>query len=208
MFNPPASSEAESAADHAAEDSLFHREVLNELIGLGSDLARMIHGQAKDQAAARYADEGVPDVTVAFERVCQTVRRTILLCRKVGEGLPMRAEARSAARPETVRAVASSAEPTAARDTAGLRCELGDRMERPECEDALPERPVGEIIVEIRGELEVCRDEIGGEMGSGAVQRPPGRPGGDPSPSPSGSDPPPGADPPRPGGLAGRLCGR
>jgi hypothetical protein len=157
MSNLSITAAAESAADHAAEDSLFHREVLNELIGLGSDLARMIHGQAKDQAAARYADEGVPDVTVAFERVCQTVRRTILLCRKVGEGLPVRAEARDPVRPEVAQPGAERpAEPAGAGDAAGLRCELGDRMERPECEDALPGRPVGEIIGEIRHELGLC----------------------------------------------------
>jgi len=163
MSNLSITAAAESAADHAAEDSLFHREVLNELIGLGSDLARMIHGQAKDQAAARYADEGVPDVTVAFERVCQTVRRTILLCRKVGEGLPVRAEARSAVRPEVAQPVAErAAEPARARDAAGLRCELGDRMERPECEDALPGRPVGELIGELRRELDACREALSG----------------------------------------------
>jgi hypothetical protein len=149
MSNRPAATEAESAADHAAEDSLFHREVLNELIGLGSDLARMIHGQAKDQAAARYADEGVPDVTVAFERVCQTVRRTILLCRKIAEPVPTRAAVQAAARRaavrrEVARAVeASIAEQATDGDAAGLRCELGERMERLEAEDADLERPVG-----------------------------------------------------------------
>jgi hypothetical protein len=163
MSNLSITAAAESAADHAAEDSLFHREVLNELIGLGSDLARMIHGQAKDQAAARYADEGVPDVTVAFERVCQTVRRTILLCRKVGEGLPVRAEARDPVRPEVAQKVAERpAEPARAGDAAGLRCELGDRVERPECEDALPARPVGELIGELRRELDACREALSG----------------------------------------------
>jgi hypothetical protein len=185
MLNQPAA--AESAADYAAEDSLFHREVLNELIGLGSDLARMIHGQAKDQAAARYADEGVPDVTVAFERVCLTVRRTILLCRKVGEGPPERAAPRRDAERGREPGVAAGA-------AAGLRCELGDQLERPEVAEELAPRPVGAIVAEIGEALALCRGEI-----------PDGAPGGGlPGPGwPSGVD-----DAGAAGDLAERLCRR
>jgi hypothetical protein len=198
MSNRPAATEAESAADHAAEDSLFHREVLNELIGLGSDLARMIHGQAKDQAAARYADEGVPDVTVAFERVCQTVRRTILLCRKIAEPVPTRAAVQAAARRaavrrEVARAVeASIAEQATDGDAAGLRCELGERMERLEAEDADLERPVGEIILEIRRALGLCREGLL-DAGGGSL-RTPAEMEMEPPPAPPWREPLAGAD--------------
>jgi len=171
MDNPPRSVEPESAADHAAEDSLFHREVLNELIAMGNDLARMIHGQAKDQAAARYPDEGVADVTVAFERVCLTIRRTVLLARKVAEALPVRAaERRAAVRQQIARAVEDSIRKQASGDEAArLRCELGDRLERAELVDAIDSRPVLEIIAEIRRDLGVAGAEMDG-AGVGAPQ--------------------------------------
>jgi hypothetical protein len=103
--------------------------------------------------------------------VCLTIRRTVLLARKVAEALPVRAaERRAAVRQQIARAVEDSIRKQASGDEAArLRCELGDRLERAELVDAIDSRPILEIIAEIRRDLGVAGAEMDG-AGVGAPE--------------------------------------
>jgi hypothetical protein len=165
MSIQPASAEPESAADYAVADSLYYRSVLHELIEIGAGFARQVQQQAQAETVAPEcgADAAVaPDLTAQFDRVARTIRRTIILARAVAEPLPVRAgtgdaRRRAAIRASTARAVpganAGDVEAAEGSEVGSLRCEVGDRMERPEMGDAVDHRPVDQIIAEIRRDL-------------------------------------------------------
>jgi len=158
MQNQTPSARAESAADHEAEDSMFYRDVLHELIAMGSEVARMIHGQAKAQDAARYSDEPAPDVTEAFERIARSIRRSIMLARKVAEPLPVVAgrgpHDRVAARQHIARQVERAIDREASdAERPSMRGELQERLDAPDLDFNLDTLPIDEIIINICHDL-------------------------------------------------------
>ena len=84
-----------------AADVQHHRGVLNALIDMGAQLATAVHAKAmcaieapnptpppahpEMQDPTKSQDTAAPDLTIAFDRVARTVRRTILLARHVAE---------------------------------------------------------------------------------------------------------------------------
>ncbi len=111
-------------------DTQAHRHVLNDLIAMGADLARFLHGQAAahvaQQAAAPLAQQAQPvtnaqpapasealiSLTLAFDRIARSVRRGILLARSLARPVQpapdpaqVSAQARAAARRQVIRAV-------------------------------------------------------------------------------------------------------
>ena len=115
-------------------DTQAHRHVLNDLIALGADLARFLHGQAAahvvQQAAAPLAQQAQPvtdaqpapqpapasealiSLALAFDRIARSVRRGILLARSLARPVQpapdpalVSAQARAAARRQVIRAV-------------------------------------------------------------------------------------------------------
>ncbi len=146
-------------ADQQAEDAQYYRRVLHELIDMGADLARTVHRQATSQAGAEDPDAAaVHETAVAFDRISRAVRRTIALARKLAEPVPMRADAgsgqtRAAARRRILRGVEDAIQREAeGADVETLEAELRDRLDGPELDDAIGNRPVAEVVTDI------CRD--------------------------------------------------
>ena len=166
--------------DEQAEDALFYRDALQELVQIGTDLARLVHQSAVAQAQAAVRDLAPcappTEHAAAFDRIARAVRRTIALARTLYEPL-----ARALAR--TRAAFCKAAPPGAGQDAAGHpaatperdrsakdadvpSADLRDRREAPDRdrperpdrdEDDRDEddtgRPPAEIIKEIRCDL-------------------------------------------------------
>jgi hypothetical protein len=158
MPSPHASTEPETEADQQAQDAQYYRRILHGLIDMGADLARQIHQQALTPAeTAEPGPEPAPDFTAAFDRIARTIRRSILLARKLTE--PVQAPAanpaqhRVAARQHIIRAVEDTIQRNAAAsDAESLHAEFLDRLDAPDLEDDIDQRPVADIIIDI------CRD--------------------------------------------------
>ena len=153
MSNPASSAALsnDTAADGAG-DAAYYRRVLHELIEMGADLARMVHGQAQAEPAAAEA----PALVAAFDRVARTIRRTIGLARRLDApeaGLASRAGRRLAVRRQIIRAVEDSIHELAPERQSALEAELLERLDGPDLADDIDHRPVMEIIAEIRRDL-------------------------------------------------------
>jgi hypothetical protein len=157
-LTPP---EPETAAAQHAEDAAYYRRILHDLIDMGADLARQVHQQAlsrpKNTRPPAGPDTAPTDPTAAFDRIARTIRRSIVLARKLAE--PVQAPAanpaqpRIAARQRIIRAVEDTIQCHAAdTEAATLHAELLDRLDAPDLDDDIDRRPVAEIITEI------CRD--------------------------------------------------
>ena len=165
---------------HAA-DPHGHRQVLNDLIGMGADLARLLHAQAAQQAAARfardvpahassdaqpvppYAPDALATIAAAFDRTARSVRRCIALARILDQPVPSApdpARRRTDARKQVIREVedrigrarGADADDDGPDGPAALHAELRDRLDAPDLDDDLAHRPVADVIAEI------CRD--------------------------------------------------
>ena len=141
---------ATTHADHAAAEG-HHHAVLATLIDMGADIARLLHAQAIAEAAA---GEPVTDTAHAFDRVGRGVRRSILLDRRLHEGLSA-TERRTAARRRILRDVGDAIHRRAggAAEADALNEELLDRLDSPELDEELGDRPVEAIIEEISRDL-------------------------------------------------------
>jgi hypothetical protein len=142
----------------------YHLQVLHELLAIEIDLTRLMQKQAHAEVeiAARLG-EPAPDFTVAADRMGRTVRRTVMLIEKLLKPVKEAAERKEAARKRVVRAVENSIERDAPdEDVERLQAEFQDRMDRPDIEDDFGDRPVEEIIAEIRQDLGIAAAQIGG----------------------------------------------
>ena len=133
-----------------------HRRVLNEMIDVGAELTRLLLRQAAAQVEAA-EPVGLPlvDVAVAYERISRAVRRSVMLVQRLGEApaADAQAGARVAARRRIIRDVEDRIQREVdGAEADGLRAELAERLDGPELEDEIGERPVDEIIADI------CRD--------------------------------------------------
>ncbi len=144
-----------------ADDTQHHRQVLRDLIDMGTDLARAVHRRATRESgpnAPAPANDPAPDPTLAFDRIARCVRRCIALARKLAESpspSPAHgpAERRTAARKRVIRDVEDAIQRTAQGANAeSLHAELADRLDAPDLDDDLATRPVADIIADI------CRD--------------------------------------------------
>ncbi len=170
----PAASSLDTAVP-SAEDAAYYRRVLHELIDMGLDMARLVHGAAKAQvteaAVEVEAGPGVADGSVAFDRLARAVRRTVALARRLDEPVrraPDGAPRRLAARRQILRAVEDVIQREAVDqdEEDGLNGELYERLDAPELDDELDCRPVAEIVADI------CRDLGIAELsGSGRWKR-------------------------------------
>ena len=202
-----------------AADAHHYREVLHDLIGMGTTLARRLHDQAiapaPRPAHAPAAPSPAPDLialATAFDRIARAVRRSIALARTLAQPVaPAQDPAanRAAARKRILREVEDAIQRRHHEgDTAeDLNAELHDRLDGPDLDDDIATRPTPDIIAEI------CRD-----LGLAALpgtdpwkRRTPAdirmlctraaatnRPGAAPQPTPSTPDPAPAGPPPSP----------
>jgi hypothetical protein len=157
-MNPqPAAAEPDITAGHQANNTQDHRDALNDLIAMGMDLARLVHLHAKSQAEATPDAPPDPDLITAFERISRAVRRSIVLSRKLAEPVAPATdhapERRAAARRRIIRAVEDTIQCFADDiDAAPLHAEFLDRLDAPDLDDDIENRPIADIIADI------CRD--------------------------------------------------
>jgi hypothetical protein len=149
MHAQPAPTREESTA-HRQADAEYYRRVLHSLIDMGAELAGLVLQQARSQGEAA----APADLAVAFDRVARSVRRTVLLARRLDEApQPAPAQPRIAARKRILREVEDAIQRTAKGDAAdSLHAELLDRLDAPDLDEEIDTRPVPEIIADI------CRD--------------------------------------------------
>ena len=153
-----------------AEDTGFYRQVLHDFITIGADLARTLHQQATTPAPAPQHPTPnpappatpLPEIIAAFDRLARAVRRSILLARSLAAPPPKDLAAhRTAARKQVIRAVedaiqraAQDAHDAQSHDAAeALTAELHDRLDAPDLDWDLANRPIADIIAEIRRDL-------------------------------------------------------
>ena len=159
-----------------AADTQGYHQVLQDLITMGADLARLLHGQATAHAAQQAApypaqhpadphptppSEALITLTLAFDRIARAVRRSILLARSLASPIqpaPDPARHRAATRRRIIREVEDAIQRTASAANDGrddpqtLQAELRDRLDTPDLDDDIATRPTADIISEI------CRD--------------------------------------------------
>ncbi len=161
---------------HAAETQV-HRQTLHDLIEKGADLARQLHAQAIATAAQqakakplRLVTEAPPapppgpdaliKIAADFDRVASAVRRSIMLAQSLDQPVQPAhgpAQHRPAASKRIVRAVEEAIQGPADNpdcdDPETLHAELLDRMDAPDLDDEIADRPVPDIIKDIRRDL-------------------------------------------------------
>ena len=143
------------------DDAAYYRRVLHELIDLGSELARLVVGEARAQVAAAAGDAGAARADVngaaeAFERVSRAVRRTVRMAQFVAE--PAGGRSAAAQRVTNRRRVLRSVEDMIQQEVDGeaaerLHAELLERLEGPDLDDELLDRPLDEVIRMVRCDL-------------------------------------------------------
>ena len=174
MSSTPSRPDPADRASQRDEDAQYYRQVLHELIEIGTDLARTLHRQAALESnaepdaapAAAQAPAPTPDPTIAFDRIARTLRRTIALARKLTDPTPPRpkdlaaerraehaSERRLAARKQIIREVEDTIQRRSnGAEAEALHAEFYERLDDPDLDDDLDQRPVAEIIKDI------CRD--------------------------------------------------
>ncbi len=119
----PANDASPAQASQRDEDAQYYRQVLHELVEIGTRLARAIDRQAAPEHSAVPAaapeqlgqpapapvaapEIAAPELAIAFDRVARTIRRTIALARKLSDPAQPRPAARAAAATEQRRTAA------------------------------------------------------------------------------------------------------
>jgi hypothetical protein len=167
-FSPDLTNKLEQPATVAvAEDIADFKRVLSHFIEIGDEFAEMLRQEARQaiqaqaEAAKRHPDpqivtpQVVPrDIIEAYERITRSVRRSMVLYQKLSEPIKTPpAHDRVAARKKVIRDVEDAIQRKATGARAEiLRAELVERLERPEFDDELANRSIGEIV------NEMCRD--------------------------------------------------
>jgi hypothetical protein len=131
-----------------------HRARLDELIELGTDFARDIRAQARTQPDA------IPELATAFDRVARAVRRSIALCQHLDDPPRQAAVKRTLARKKIIRRVEDDIGGMAVspEHAESLREALRERMDEPDLDDDIANRPVGEVLDEIIRDLGMADD--------------------------------------------------
>jgi hypothetical protein len=137
------------STEQLGEDTGHCRRILRNLMDIGNELAAMVARQALAQ------EENPPEAqksVAAYNSVAQSVRRTILLHDKLGKPAKPPAN-RTAARKRIIRDVEDVIQRKApAEHQESLHAELLERLDSPDLEDEIADRPIAEIITDI------CRD--------------------------------------------------
>jgi hypothetical protein len=132
MFNEP----------EPAPTTARHQSALDRLVTLGTDLAELVVEQAKAGTIT------AAEASKAFDRVSRSVRRSVMLSRKLAE--PRRTTGRVAARKQIIRTVEDHIQRHAEDGEADtLHQDLQDRLDTEDFEDEIAERPVEDVITDI-----------------------------------------------------------
>jgi hypothetical protein len=136
-----------------ADDREACRASVRELMEMGMDLARLVHAQARTQLDTPPAPDAgpAPDGTVAFDRIARAVRRTAMLLQRLNEpAASLGEQQRAAARRRIIRGMEDRIQRNVGPAEADrMYAELMERMDSPDLEDELLDRPVADIILDI-----------------------------------------------------------
>ena len=128
-----------------AEDVQFYRRFLHVLIEVGVQQAQDVQ-QRENTTVAQAAN--------AYGQIAQGVRRCIMLARQVTDPAPDPAQHRTAARQRIIRTVEDTIQREATDDDAeALEREFAERLDAPDIDDDITQRPIDEIITEICHDL-------------------------------------------------------
>ena len=167
MSSAPASAASTIPPEQRAENAQYYLRVLHRMIDLGANLAERIQQTPVNPAEATAAGlepDAAPTDTVSreFDRVTRGVRRSIILAQRIQDPVAARAEAdpaqyRILARKRILRVVEDEIHDKFDGEAAeAMRQELLERLDSPELEDAIDTRPIDEIIVDIRRDLDTA----------------------------------------------------
>jgi hypothetical protein len=153
----PAPPKPQSLADQYAEDAQYYRRLLHGVLEIGATLANLLPEQVQSATPSAERVPEIARVAIAFDRIARTIRRTITLARKVAEPIAPTAERpdqhRAAARRRIIREVEDVIQRTPQdADAETLHAELLDRLDGPDLDDDIANRPIADIIADI------CRD--------------------------------------------------
>jgi uncharacterized membrane protein YccC len=127
-----------SAPNHIADRTAHLQDVLNDFVDFGHRLIRLVVEQAEA------GEMPVEKATKAYDRVTRSVRRSIMLIHKLAE--PIKTVDRVAARKRIIRVIEDNIQRHAEESEAEtLHREFLERLDTPDWEDDLGERPVDEI---------------------------------------------------------------
>ncbi len=140
MPAPPAPAEPNPLAAQRAENREHYRDILRRVIGHGALIIEALDPAFNDPVA----------VAAAYHDVARAIRQGIMLADKLAEPIPEPREPPQPINPEPTRHRQHAAEPTRSEPAEPLERE---RIEPPEPADQLPDRPVEDIILDIRRAL-------------------------------------------------------
>jgi hypothetical protein len=148
-----AATPTEPSADHLAEGTVYCRRILGNLLDIGNEMAAILAHQIRSQ---QDEPEAAQKTVAAFATLARSVRRTVMLHEKLGH--PNKNTARRiAARKRIIRDVEDAIECHAAPgEQETLHAEFLERLDRPELEEEIADRPVGEIVTDITRDLGVA----------------------------------------------------
>ena len=128
------------------EVTAHHQDVLNDLVDIGHELARMTLAEAKTGALP------LPKATSLYDSLSRSIRRSVWLVRKLAE--PLKTTDRVAVRKQIIRQVEDTIQrETDGRTAASLYAELRERMDAPDLEDEIDGRRVEDIIADMIRDL-------------------------------------------------------
>jgi hypothetical protein len=145
MSSDPTPTEPAPAESHAD----FYRGILHGMIAGGADFANMLHLQAKARFEAAPETAEITKPALAHDRLTRGVRRGILMAQHLDNPV----QRRQSARRQIIRQVEDAIQRHAIGEEAdALQAELCDRLDSPDVEEDIGDRPVADIIKDI------CRD--------------------------------------------------
>ncbi len=146
-------SDPSAILDQQAEDDAFYAATLKEMVAMGLEIGRIVHQQVIAQSIDSPHSPIDDQSTVSYDRVFRAVRRGIMLAKRLSQPEPVRKQA--AARRQVARDVGNAIQSQAKspKDAENLYADLRDRLDTPDFEEDLENRPIQDIIDEIRKDL-------------------------------------------------------
>jgi hypothetical protein len=155
----PASAAADQLCpDDVGSDTQYFCHILRDMVAIGAELNHLVLQEAKAHGEAASAGPGpspVQQATVAYECVTRAMRRNMMLHEKLLQTRQKPSSSqRTAARKKIIRDVEDIIQCKApAEEQETLHAELLERLDRPELDDEIADRPVGDIVTDISRDL-------------------------------------------------------
>jgi hypothetical protein len=159
--------ELDQAAAAQVDATLFHWDILQELLVAGSGITKLLQQDISNRATTMIRAAGpdvlphktLLDLTIPYERLSRAIRRNIMLAEDIAKPIKETAAARTeqrqnAARKQIIRAVEDTIALKAPDDAAtALKREFRERLDGPDIDDDIEDRPVPAIIADIIKDL-------------------------------------------------------